>query len=100
MTAPLFNKEDETTLNPEDFGFSKLQQKDIEGGNSIESSAKIFEAILKNEATESQKNVVLANAGMAIKLYRGNISLAEGLTIAKESLESGKALACFKAFIN
>ena len=68
--------------------------------NSIESSAKIFEAILKNEATESQKNVVLANAGMAIKLYRGNISLAEGLTIAKESLESGKAFACFKAFIN
>ena len=102
LTAPvkIFNKEGETTLNPEDFGFSKLQQKDIEGGNSIESSAKIFEAILKNEATESQKNVVLANAGMAIKLYRGNISLAEGLTIAKESLESGKAFACFKAFIN
>ena len=64
LTAPvkIFNKEGETTLNPEDFGFSKLQQKDIEGGNSIESSAKIFEAILKNEATESQKNVVLANA--------------------------------------
>ena len=102
LTAPvkIFNKEGETTLNPEDFGFSKLQQKDIEGGNSIESSAKIFEAILKNEATESQKNVVLANAGMAIKLYRGNISLAEGLTIAKESLESGKAFACFKAFVD
>ena len=74
--------------------------KKIKGGNSIESSAKIFEAILKNEATESQKNVVLANAGMAIKLYKDNILLAEGVALAKESLESGKALACFKAFIN
>ena len=46
------------------------------------------------------KNVVLANAGMAIKLYKDNISLTEGIALAKESLESGKALACFKAFVD
>ena len=37
---------------------------------------------------------------MAIKLYKDNISLTEGIALAKESLESGKALACFKAFVD
>ncbi len=95
----IFDKKGETILNPADFGFSTVQQKELVGGN-IEASAKIFTAILQNEATEVQKNVVLANAGMAIKLYKGNISLAEGIDIAKESLESGKALTSFKAFVD
>lgn len=94
----IYSNQGETTLSPRDFGFSYISQNEIEGGNSIKESAKIFQAILKNEASEEKKNVVLANAGMVLSSYK-NISLKEGVALAKESLESGKALQKFKKLL-
>lgn len=81
----------EGMLKPEDFGVSILIQKEIQGGNTIEESAKLFMNILSGKGTEAQNNVVCANAGMAIATVN-SLSPIQGFEIAKESLLSGKAL--------
>lgn len=81
----------EGMLEPTDFGVEELQAIEISGGNSVESSAEIFQQILKGEGTIPQNNVVCANAGMAIATAN-SCSPKEGFELAKEVLQSGKAL--------
>jgi anthranilate phosphoribosyltransferase len=81
----------EGMLKPEDFGVSIITQKEIQGGTTIEESAKLFMNIIEGKGTESQNNVVCANAGMAIATVN-SLSPIQGFEIAKESLLSGKAL--------
>lgn len=81
----------EGMLSPEDFGVETLKQEEIAGGGSIESSAEIFVNILKGKGTVAQNNVVCANAGMAIATAK-QLSAKEGFEIARESINSGKAL--------
>jgi anthranilate phosphoribosyltransferase len=81
----------EGMLKPEDFGVSILTQKEIQGGSTIEESAKLFMNIIEGKGTESQNNVVCANAGMAIATVN-SLSPIQGFEIAKESLLSGKAI--------
>ena len=52
-----------------------------------------------NQATESQKNVVLINAALAIHVIEPKKSISECIDIARQSLESGKALQVLKKFI-
>jgi anthranilate phosphoribosyltransferase len=81
----------EGMLKPEDFGVSILTQKEIQGGTTIEESAKLFMNIIEGKGTDAQNNVVCANAGMAIATVN-SVSPIQGFEIAKESLLSGKAL--------
>ena len=81
----------EGMLNPENFGVKLLQEKDIEGGATIEESAHLFTAIISGKGTTAQNNVVCANAGMAIATVKG-CSPIEGFELAHESLLSGKGL--------
>ena len=81
----------EGMLKPEDFGVSILTQKEIQGGNTIEESAKLFMNIIQGKGTDAQNNVVCANAGMAIATVN-SLTPIQGFEIAKESLLSGKAL--------
>ena len=81
----------EGMLKPEDFGVSILTQKEIQGGTTIEESAKLFMNIIDGKGTEAQNNVVCANAGMAIATVN-SLTPIQGFEIAKESLLSGKAL--------
>ena len=81
----------EGMLKPEDFGVSILSQKEIQGGNTIEESAKLFMTIIQGKGTDAQNNVVCANAGMAIATVN-SLTPIQGFEIAKESLLSGKAL--------
>ncbi len=85
------SKTTEAMLTPESFGVSKLSQKDIEGGTTIEASAQLFINIISGKGTEAQNNVVFANAGMAIATVN-NLTPMAGFELAKESLLSGKGL--------
>lgn len=80
----------EVMLEPSDLGLKQIQQSDIFGGDSVESSANIFKNIISGQGTEAQNNVVCANAGLAIATVN-NISHKDGFELAKQSLESGKA---------
>lgn len=100
LTSPFkaINGTGEKIYHPADFGYELCTQQSIYGGNSIESSAEIFIKILKNEATEAQKNCVCINAAFAIHLADPAISLKEALFMAEESLSSGRALSKFRKF--
>ena len=81
----------EGILNPDDFGVRSLAQTEIEGGTTIEASAKMFMEVISGKGTEAQNNVVCANAAMAIATVTQCTPL-EGFELAKESLFSGKGL--------
>ena len=57
------------------------------------------DAVLENRALPAQKNIVLANAAFGIQVMeKGQKSIEECVEIARESIDSGKALATFKKF--
>lgn len=90
---------EEKLFQPKDLGLKDLKQKDLWGGETVEDAAKIFMNVLKGESTMAQKEVVIANAGLAIQCGKG-LGLEESIAAAKESLDSGKALNSFKKLVN
>lgn len=89
----------EKIFRPEDLGMSNVRPEELYGGTTVEEASAIFDSVLENRCTESRKNVVLANAAFAIKVIEQGKDIAECLAIARESLESGRALACLKKYM-
>lgn len=81
-------------LTPEQFGFSATSGNDLKGGSAAE-NAELLKGILSGNPGP-QRDVVLMNAAAA--LLAGNLagSLDEGLTMAKDSIDNGKAKAKLK----
>jgi anthranilate phosphoribosyltransferase len=90
----------ERMLLPEDLNLKPLKASEIAGGNSVKESAEIFMNVLQNQATEAQTTAVLANAGLALQVAKPQLSLPEAVEMAKESLQSGKALLSFNTLLN
>ncbi len=88
----------ETMFSPEDLGVSPISQESIFGGHTVEDAAKIFLKVIEGKGTESQNNVVFANAGLAIATTK-QISHKEGFEQAKDALLSGKAKASLDTLI-
>ena len=80
----------ETMLTPKDLKVDQIEQRDIFGGDTVESSAKIFVDVINGNGTEAQNNVVCANAGLAIATVKQKPHI-KGIAIAQDSLMSGKA---------
>ena len=89
----------EKIFTVDEIGFSAIKPESIFGGKNKEEACKIFDNVLENKATESQKNVVLANSAFAISCVCPEKHINECLHEAKESLESGKALSTFKKYV-
>ena len=90
----------EKVLTPVDLELRYVTKEDIYGGETPEEAMKIFDHVLEGTASEAQKNVVIANAACGISVMDKNISIQDSVAIARESLESGKALAALKKFVN
>jgi len=101
LTGPfkMFSNEGEDQLTPEDLGLSIVHADDIQGGETVESSANIFINILKGKGSEAQNQVVIANAGMALYCANRKLGIKTAIDKARESLTSGAALACFNQLI-
>lgn len=89
----------EKLLAPRDLQFDKLSLRDLKGGETVEEAGKLFIQILEGNGTKAQNAVVLANAGMALYCAEQSGSIEDALQKARESLDSGKALNCFKKLI-
>ncbi len=90
----IYSNNFEKILKSKEFGLEDINANEIKGGSDIPSSSKIFIDVLNGSGTQSQNNVVCANAGVAISIAK-NISIPEGFAAAKESLKSGKAFDSF-----
>ncbi len=85
------------TIEPEDFGFERCLKDDLKGGTP-EENAGIALAILNGEKGP-KRDTVLMNAGAA--LYTGGKadSIEDGIGLAAEMIDSGKALDTLNRFI-
>lgn len=89
----------ERVFSPADLGFVPATPEELVGGANEDEAAEIFDAVLENRALPAQKNVVLANAAFGIQVMeKGHKSIEECVEIARESIDSGKALATFRKF--
>ena len=97
--ASIRTRDSEKIFLPENFGLNKLKPTDLFGGDTVPEAAKIFTSVLENKGTPAQRDVVLANAGMAIQSFEPELSLPDVVAKARESLTTGKAYNILKRLI-
>ncbi len=76
-------------IAPEDLGIGRHPLAALAGGDPAR-NAEIVHAILEGESG-ARKDVVLANAGAAIYVSGACATLREGVDLAREAIESGRA---------
>lgn len=94
-----FSKKGEALHTVADLGFEEIAENEIQGGDTVESSAAIFTNILNGKGTDAQTNVVLCNAALAIQTIKEGSSFADCYYEAEESLLAKKALNSFTKLI-
>ena len=86
-----------SVITPEDFGFDRCTKEELRGGTP-EENAKITLAILNGEKGP-KRNAVLMNAGAALYIGGKADSMKDGVALAAEIIDSGKALDTLERFI-
>ncbi|MBR4581757.1 MAG: anthranilate phosphoribosyltransferase [Lachnospiraceae bacterium] len=84
-------------IKPEDFGFERCTKEELKGGTP-EENAKITLAILNGEKGP-KRNAVLLNAGASLYIGGKAESFKDGVKLAAEIIDSGKALETLNKFI-
>lgn len=77
-------------ITPEEFGFERCTKDDLKGGTP-EENAEITKAILNGEKGH-KRNAVLMNAGAALYIGGKADSFKDGIKLAGEIIDSGKAI--------
>lgn len=85
------------TIEPEQFGLVRGKKADIVGGSPAENAA-ITRSVLSGEQGTKRTAVVL-NAGAGLYVSGKAASLADGIALAGQLIDSGKALAALDAFV-
>ena len=76
-------------ITPEEFGFARCTREDLKGGTPAENAA-ITRAILSGEQGH-KRNAVLLNAGAALYIAGKADTMADGVALAGELIDSGEA---------
>ncbi len=84
-------------VTPEDFGFERCSKDELKGG-SPEENAQITIDILKG-AAGAKRNAVLMNAGASLYIAGKAGSFKDGVDLAAELIDSGKAYATLEKMI-
>ncbi|QUC67082.1 anthranilate phosphoribosyltransferase [Aristaeella hokkaidonensis] len=85
-------------ITPEQFGLQRCTKQDLVGGSPAE-NAEITKAILNGEKGP-KRDAVLMNAGAALYIGGKAESLAEGIKLAAEIIDSGKATKTLEKLIS
>ncbi len=79
------------TILPETLGFARAEAAELQGGDAAENAA-ITRAILAGDDRSARRDVVAFNAGAALVAGGKADTLADGISLAQESIDSGAAL--------
>ena len=79
----------EYSLEPEQFGLQRCRMEDLHGGNA-EQSAAIVRNVLRGDKGPA-RDVVMLNSGAALFVSGSATSVQDGMRLAAESIDSGKA---------
>jgi anthranilate phosphoribosyltransferase len=83
------------TIRPEDFGFSCTPLSEIQVA-TLDQSVASARSVLAN-TDHHKRNVVFLNAGAAIYISGKASTIGQGIEMARDTIESGKALECLQA---
>ena len=86
------------TIQPEDFGLARGTKEDIVGGDPAY-NAGITRGILSGEITGAKRDVVLLNAACGLYVAGKAESIGDGVKLAAELIDSGKALKKLEEFV-
>ena len=91
----------EKVFTPDELGFAPVSPDEICGakGQTAQDAKRVFDAVLDGSASMAQTNVVLANSAFAIHAIDPQKPIDECIAIARESIQSGKALQTLKKFV-
>lgn len=81
----------EYEIAPEDFGLPRGTKEEIVGGIADE-NARITRGILDGSIQDARRDIVLLNAGCALYISGKAETIADGIALAAEQIDSGKAL--------
>lgn len=85
------------SITPEQFGLTRCPLSELIGGTP-EENAQITLDILSGKERGAKRDVVLMNAGMSLYLGIDGISLEDGIRMAAELIDSGKAKRKYEQF--
>lgn len=85
-------------LNHEEFGLGTYEPADLVGGDGKE-NARITLDILEGKITGAKRDIVVLNAGLAIYVAGKADSIKEGIKVAEDIIDSGKARAKVTEFV-
>lgn len=85
------------TVNPETFGFQRVTPEDVAGGDRDQSAA-MFKEVLSAKPGPRFETVIM-NAAAAFVVAGKAKDFEEGVQAARDSIESGKALAKLQEFV-
>lgn len=80
------------SITPEQFGMKRCTLEDIQGGNP-EYNAQVIRDIFSGQERGPKRDMVLLNSAAAFFVADKVASLEEGLVMAQETIDSGRAMA-------
>ncbi len=86
-------------LDPADLGFHRARLSDLQGDDAPTNAA-ILRGVLSGETGGAKRDVVLLNAGAALMAGGRVDSFEDGVMLARETIDSGKALATLDNLID
>jgi len=85
-------------IKPEDFEFERCAKEELVGGTA-EENAQITRDILNGTERGAKRNAVLLNAGAALYIARKAENISEGILMAADLIDTGKAYKKLEEFI-
>ncbi|RXJ88318.1 anthranilate phosphoribosyltransferase [Arcobacter sp. CECT 8983] len=98
-TSLINQRTNDFIIDPQEYGMKLSTKEAILGGDAVD-NAKITKAILSNEEEGAKLDIVLLNAAAALQVDDKARDIKEGIEIAKETIQSGKAKAKLEEIID
>lgn len=89
----------EKVFTPKDLGLNYISPEEIYGGDTPEEAWKVFDSVLDGTSLQAQRDVIIANAACGIAVMDCNQSIEDSVMMAREALESGRALETFRKYV-
>lgn len=84
-------------ITPEQFGLKRCSRQELTGGAG-DVNARITESILKGECSDAKADAVILNAAAGIYLMGRAPSIQDGITSARQAIQSGAAYDTLRKF--